>query len=83
MAFSKLKKSKDDFMKYLFQNNIVAQQHYIPIYKFTIYDKPLNSFPGSEKYFNNSISIPIFANLININQNKFIKTIKNYLKVQD
>ena len=83
MAFSKLKKSKDDFMKYLFQNNIVAQQHYIPIYKFTIYDKQLNSFPGSEKYFNNSISIPIFANLNNKNQNKVIKTIKNYLKVQD
>ena len=83
MAFSKLKKSKDHFMRYLIQNNIVAQQHYIPIYKFSIYTKKSISFPGSEKYFNNSISIPIFTNLNNKNQNKVIKTIKNYLKLQN
>jgi dTDP-4-amino-4,6-dideoxygalactose transaminase len=80
MAFNELKKSKDHFMKYLIDNNIIAQQHYIPIYKFSIYDKKSISFPGSEKYFNNSISITILVGLSEKIQNKVIKIIKNYFK---
>jgi len=80
IAFNKLKKTKDHFMRYLIDNNIMAQQHYIPIYKFSIYDGKSNGFFGSEKYFNNSISIPIFINLNDKDQNKVIKIIKNYLK---
>ena len=41
ILFDKIKKSKDHFMKYLIKNNISAQQHYIPIYKFKIYNKKL------------------------------------------
>ena len=78
--FSKIKKNKDHFMKYLVKNNIYAQQHYIPIYKFKIYKKISNHFSGSEKYFKNSVSIPIFFNLNNDDQNKIIKIIKNYFK---
>ena len=80
IMFSKIKKNKDHFMKYLIKNNILAQQHYIPIYKFRVYKETSNHFPGSEKYFKNSISIPIFINLNNNDQNKIIKTIKNYFK---
>ena len=78
--FKRIKKNKNLFIKYLNKNNIIAQQHYIPIYKFTVYNKKKNSFPGSEKYFNNSLSIPIFVNLKNKDQNKVIKVIKNYFK---
>ena len=67
-------------MKYLIKNNISAQQHYIPIYKFKVHKKISNDFPGSEKYFKNSVSIPIFVNLNINNQNKIIKIIKNYFK---
>jgi dTDP-4-amino-4,6-dideoxygalactose transaminase len=67
-------------MRYLIDNNIMAQQHYIPIYKFSIYGRNSNGFSGSEKYFNNSISIPIFINLSDKDQNKIIKIVKNYLK---
>ena len=80
IAFNKLKKTKDHFMRYLIDNNIMAQQHYIPIYKFSIYGRNSNGFSGSEKYFNNSISIPIFINLSDKDQNKIIKIVKNYLK---
>ena len=80
IAFNKLKKNKNHFMKYLKNNNIVAQQHYIPIYKFSIYKGKSIGFSGAEKYFNNSISLPIFVNLSNINQNKVIKIIKDYFK---
>ena len=80
ILFDKIKKSKDHFMKYLIKNNISAQQHYIPIYKFKVHKKISNDFPGSEKYFKNSVSIPIFVNLNINNQNKIIKIIKNYFK---
>ena len=80
IKFKKSKKNKDKFIKYLKNKKILVQQHYIPIYKFTIFKENLNSLPGSENYYNNSISIPIFTNLSNKNQLKVIKTIKNYFK---
>lgn len=78
--FKELKKSKDHFIQYLKKKNIMAQQHYIPIYEFSIYKEKVSDFPGSKKYFNNSISIPIFVNLNYRDQNKIIKIIKNYFE---
>ena len=78
IKFNNLKKNKDHFMKYLVKHNILAQQHYIPIYKFKIYRENVYNFFGSSEYFKNSISIPIFVNLSIQQQNKIIKTIKNY-----
>ena len=78
--FDNLKKNKNHFIKYLVKHNILAQQHYIPIYKFKIYKENKYDFLGSDKYFKNSISIPIFVNLSLQQQNKIIKTIKNYFK---
>ncbi len=67
-------------MKYLLRNNIMAQQHYIPIYKFKIYKNSTKDFPGSEKYYENTISIPIFVELNKQKQKKIIKIIKKYFK---
>ena len=67
-------------MKYFLKNKILTQQHYIPIYKFKIFDDIAKSYPGSEKYIKNSISIPIFASLSVNNQNKVIKIIKKFIK---
>lgn len=78
--FNKINKNKDNFIKYLMKKKIVVQQHYIPIYKFSVFKKKLKNFYGSERYFNNTISIPIYVNLNNKNQNKVIKVIKNYFK---
>ena len=65
-------------MKYLLQKKVIAQQHYIPIYKFSIYKKKISSLIGSKKYYNNSISLPIYVNLSKKKQDKIIKIIKNY-----
>jgi len=80
IAFKKLKKSKDHFMNYLNSYNIFAQYHYIPIYKFKIFSERKINLPGAEDYFKNSVSIPIFVNLSNKEQNKIIKVIKNYFR---
>ena len=77
--FNKLKKSKDHFLQYLMKNKILAQQHYIPIYKFKVYKGSINSFVGSEKFFKNSVSLPIYVNLDKTKQNIIIKTIKKYI----
>ena len=80
IQFNKIKKNKDDFMKYLNQHNIFAQFHYIPIYKFTAYKEKKKKLFGTEKYFSNAISIPIFVNLRNTEQKKVINVIKRYFK---
>jgi dTDP-4-amino-4,6-dideoxygalactose transaminase len=66
-------KNRAHFLKYLNKFNIMAQQHYIPIYKFSIYNEKSN------KFIKNTVSIPIFVNLNTKDQNKIINTIKNYL----
>ena len=80
IMFDKIKKNKNHFLKYLNKNNILGQYHYIPIYKFSSYKEKFFSFPGSEKYFKNSVSIPIYVNLRFKDQKKIIKTIKDYFK---
>ena len=78
ILFKKLNKNKDHFMKYLMDKKIIAQQHYIPIYKFSIYKRKNISFNGSKKYYDNSISLPIYVDLDKKKQDQIIKTIKNY-----
>ena len=65
-------------MKYLINNNILAQQHYIPVYKYKVYKESINDFKGSKKYFNNAVSIPIFVDLNYKDQKKIIEVIKRY-----
>ena len=78
IVFNKLKKNKDHFIKYLNKQGIMPQFHYIPIYKFKIYKEKKTKLPGSEKYFKNSVSIPIYVNLKFKEQKKVFKVIKNY-----
>ena len=59
----------------------MVQQHYIPINKYSIDKGQSIKFPGAEKYFYSSVSLPIFVNLNKINQNKVIQLIKNYFKL--
>lgn len=69
---------KDHFMRYLLNNGIISQQHYIPLYRFSINNENRNLFSGSEKYYKNSVSIPIYVGLDQKKQKKIIKLIKNY-----
>lgn len=80
IIFENLNKNKDHFLKYLNKNNIAGQYHYIPIYKFSSYKGKIFNYPNSEKYYNNTISIPIHVALTYTEQIKIIKTIKKYLK---
>ena len=71
--FEKINKKKGDLLNYLLKNNIIAQQHYIPIYKYSFY-KSLSKkkFDGAEKYYKKTVSLPIYFNLT-IKQVDYIK----------
>ena len=63
-------------MKYLMDKKIIAQQHYIPIYKFSIYKKKNFFFNGSKNYYENSVSIPIYVDLNKKNKIKSLRQLK-------
>ena len=72
-------KLKENFIKYMIKNNISVQYHYIPIYKFGIFnDKSINN--EAESYFQSTISIPIFYNYTLKKQNYVIKKIKFFFQ---
>ena len=78
--FKKINCSKDKFLKYLNKKKIFCQYHYIPLYRFKLFPKKNFSLKGSEYYYQNTLSIPIYYNLDLTKQNKVINVIKNYLK---
>jgi len=73
-------KEKDEFLKFLKKKKIYCQFHYIPIYKFKLFKEKinLNFFFGSNKYFKNNISLPIFYNLELFLQKKIINRINEF-----
>jgi dTDP-4-amino-4,6-dideoxygalactose transaminase len=63
--FRKIGISKNKLLKFLKKSKIFCQYHYIPIYKFKLFDKKINLhfYKGSEIYYQNTLSLPIFYNL--------------------
>ncbi len=71
-------RKKNSFFKNMKKKGIFIQHHYIPIYKFKIFNGKKFSI-NSEIYFNKTISLPIYYSLKK-NELKFIvKNIKKYL----
>ena len=57
---------------------IYLQQHYIPIYKLISYKIAKKNFPNTEKYFEQSVSLPIHFDISVKDINKVVKEIKNF-----
>ena len=63
----------------MLKNNILVQYHYIPIYKFSVFnDKFLGK--NSEYYFKSTVSLPIYYNLNKKEQLYVIKKIKYFFR---
>ena len=72
-------KTKDNFIKFMLKKKIILQYHYIPIYRFKIFKgKYLKT--NSEKYYNSTISLPIFYSLKTSEQNYIINCIIKFFK---
>jgi UDP-4-amino-4,6-dideoxy-N-acetyl-beta-L-altrosamine transaminase len=77
---NRTKVSRDEIFNKLIKNKIMVNIHYIPIYRHSYYanmgfDK--RKFPNCEFFFKNTISIPIFPSLKNIDQDRIIDIIKS------
>ena len=71
---------KEKLIKYMLKKNIILQYHYIPLYKFKVFiGKYLSN--DTEKYYRNSISLPIYCGLSKKNQNYIIKNLKQFFNL--
>lgn len=79
--FNKIDTTKDKFLNFLKKKDIFCQYHYIPIYKFKLFNQKLNinSYKGAEYYYKNTVSLPIFYDLKVSSQKTIIKKIKIFL----
>ena len=67
-------------MKYLVRNKKFYLNNIIYQSTNLMFTKKKKLFPGAEKFYENTVSIPIFVDLKLAQQKKVIKVIKNYLK---
>jgi UDP-4-amino-4,6-dideoxy-L-N-acetyl-beta-L-altrosamine transaminase len=78
--FDQLKYKKNHMLNYLNKINIFPQFHYKPIYRFSFYKKfNKNSFSGSEFFYKNSFSLPVYHSLMKQEQFKVIENILKYI----
>lgn len=82
LNFKKLKGDKSTMINFFNKNNIYLQQHYIPIYKFSVFDSSKNYLlKNSEYYYRNSVSLPIFFGFNKKLQMSFYKYFERYIKM--
>ncbi|MFC1546672.1 UDP-4-amino-4,6-dideoxy-N-acetyl-beta-L-altrosamine transaminase [bacterium] len=65
--FKKIKKTRKEFVEYLFENNIGTQVHYIPVHLQPFYKKEFRykkgQFKIAENYYNKALSIPLYPKM--------------------
>ena len=72
-------KKKNRFIKYMLKKKIVVQYHYIPIYKFKIFNDKYN-VKNSNIFYKTAISLPIYYDL-NVEKQKYISNcIKEFFR---
>ena len=80
--FNKIGEKKSEFFNKMKNSGINLQVHYIPVHIQPFYRKKFgfvsNDFPISVKFYQNELSLPIYPNLSNENQQKVIETIVEY-----
>ena len=81
--FKKVSFRKNKLLELLKKNNIFCQYHYIPIYKFEIFKKKMNLdfYKGSEIYYKNTLSLPIFYKLSFNSAKQVVKKMLTILKL--
>ena len=61
----------------MLKNKIILQYHYIPIYKFKVFDGHVIK-KNSEIYYKNTLSLPIYHSLSFKEQNNIINKISSF-----
>ena len=71
---------RDEAHKFLKNRGIRTQVHYVPLYKHPYYEKENGKIqlPGAEQYFEGCLSIPIFPDLKEEEQERIITELRNF-----
>jgi dTDP-4-amino-4,6-dideoxygalactose transaminase len=74
--------NKVDFIKFFLKKKIITQFHYIPIYRFKVFNKKIkkNQMAGAESYYCNSVSLPIYYGLSQKKINYILKNMNYFFK---
>lgn len=78
-----LVKNRDGLIKYLRENNVFAQVHYIPVHLMPYYKKfgwKNGDFPIVEDYYNYCLSLPIYPSLERKDLNRVVDLIYKFYK---
>jgi UDP-4-amino-4,6-dideoxy-L-N-acetyl-beta-L-altrosamine transaminase len=70
---------KEKFIKYMLSKKIFIQYHYIPVYKFKIFNKKIK-LKNTENYYTSFVSLPIYYDLSFKNQKKIVAFIKYFFE---
>lgn len=75
---------RDDLFEYLQENGVSPQVHYIPVpsqpYYRDNYDEDPSGYPAANKHYERSLSLPIYPDLKESEQEKVISLIKSFFK---
>ena len=69
--------ARDFAYRFLKENGIETQVHYVPLYKFSLYKEIMGElhFPGTEAYYHGCLSIPIYPNLTKEDQDYVLEVL--------
>ena len=76
------KQKRLSLYKFLKKKGINTNVHYIPIYQHPYYKKigfKVKNFPNCEKYYNSTLSLPVYPDLNKKQLNKIVKLIRNFM----
>lgn len=74
--------SRHVMMKRLYEKGIGTQVHYIPVPMQPYYEKlgyNMDDYPVTEKYYNKALSIPLYYQLSEVEQNMVVDELKSFL----
>ena len=73
---------RDKAYHFLRNNGIITQIHYIPLYRHPFHsaNHKHSDFPGAEDYFSRCLSLPMFPDITDQEQNLVVKTLEEFLK---
>ena len=78
--FKDINSDINSLIAYLKKKNIIVQQHYKPIFKFDYYKNiGHKQFPNAKKYYESTISLPIYYQIDNKSLKKIFDVIKAFI----
>ncbi|MFC2459574.1 MAG: UDP-4-amino-4,6-dideoxy-N-acetyl-beta-L-altrosamine transaminase [Selenomonas noxia] len=83
VAFSQIGKTKQQVFAEMKERGIALNLHYIPVHRQPYYEKlgfRQGDFPHSEKYYEEALTLPLYYDLTNDEQDQIVDALKSVLR---